>query len=151
MSKCSTCDRKVTPYCGQCCPRNYTEQYFEDDHRRYALHPPVLLAQASLSDNHADLCATTHYYDALVAHGVKNSRHVLMTAEEQRCFCVGDKKDPASADSPFADLCDSAGHFGNATRCENSGNGDAPDCCISHALGFAGAVRPALEWALAVL
>jgi hypothetical protein len=84
-----------------------------------------------------------------VAHNVPNSVHVLMTAEQQRCFCVGDKADPVSADSPTVGLCNAS--FGNSTRCGESHNGNAPDCCISHALGFAGAVLPALKWALEVL
>ena len=149
VTKCQTCDVNVVPYCGQCCPRNYTEAYYEDDHARYAKHPPVLLAQASLSDDHADLCAARNYYETLQAHGVANAKLVLMSHSEQRCFCVGDEKDPASADSPFARLCD--GIFGNTTRCDASSNGNAPDCCISHALAFASAVRPSVEWALAVL
>ena len=84
-----------------------------------------------------------------MAHDVPHAVHVAMTAEQQRCFCVGDKNDPVSADSPTAGLC--TAEFGNATRCGARGNGNAPDCCISHALGFAGAVLPALKWALDVL
>ena len=149
MTKCSSCDPGVVPYCGQCCPRNYTEAYFEQDRRRYAAHPAVLLAQASKSDNHADLCASRNYYETLVAHGVPHSVHVLMAADQQRCFCVGSKDDPASRDAPTAGLCTAS--FGEESRCGESHNGNAPDCCISHALGFAGAVLPALRWALAVL
>jgi hypothetical protein len=149
-TKCSTCDTSVTPYCGQCCPRNYTEAWFEDDHTRYARHPAVLLAQASLSDNHADLCASRNYYEALEAHNVPNCKRVLMTREQQRCFCVGDKDDPASVGSPTRGLCDDP-DFGNVTRCAARGNGNAPNCCISHTLGFAGAVLPATKWAIRVL
>ena len=54
--------------CGQCCPKNYTEAYFEEDHSRYSSHPAVLLAQASLSDNHADLCASTNYCERQTKH-----------------------------------------------------------------------------------
>ena len=33
----------------QCCPRNYTEAWFEGDHSRYSAHPAVLLAHVNAS------------------------------------------------------------------------------------------------------
>lgn len=27
-SECSSCNESVVPYCQECCPRNYTEQYY---------------------------------------------------------------------------------------------------------------------------
>ena len=44
------------PYCGQCCPRNYTEQYYADHPADYSKHPPIFLSQTATVDNHADLC-----------------------------------------------------------------------------------------------
>lgn len=29
--KCSSCTAGVATYCQQCCPKNYTEQYFADN------------------------------------------------------------------------------------------------------------------------
>ena len=35
----------------QCCPKNYTEAWFEGDNSRYSAHPAVLLAQVNASTN----------------------------------------------------------------------------------------------------
>jgi hypothetical protein len=55
---CSSCNASVVPYCGQCCPRNFTEQHYEDHPSDWPKHPPMFLAQQSTEDTHADLCAT---------------------------------------------------------------------------------------------
>ena len=54
--KCSSCDPSVKTYCQQCCPRNYTEQYYVDNPSEYAKHPPIFLGQTSKTDNHAGSC-----------------------------------------------------------------------------------------------
>ena len=55
---CSSCNVSVVPYCGQCCPRNYTEEHYDVHPEDWHKHPPMFLAQQSTEDTHADLCAT---------------------------------------------------------------------------------------------
>ena len=86
---CSSCTVGVKTYCGQCCPRNYTEPYFAENPTAYSKHVPMFLAQTSKVDNHADLCACRNYYETLAAHKVANSQLVLMDAEDENCFCIG--------------------------------------------------------------
>jgi hypothetical protein len=100
--KCSSCDTSVKTYCGQCCPRNFTEPYFAEDPARYKDHPPMFLGQTSKTDNHADLCACRNYYETLVANGVSNSKLELVKPDEESCFCIGSPTEPAAAGSPYA-------------------------------------------------
>lgn len=98
--KCSSCDKSVKTYCGQCCPRNFTEPYFAEDPTRYKDHPPMFLGQTSKTDNHADLCACRNYYETLVANGVTKSKLELMKPDEESCFCIGSPTEPAASGSP---------------------------------------------------
>lgn len=61
-AKCSSCDPTIKTYCGQCCPRNFTEPYFQENPGKYSEHIPMFLGQTSKTDNHADLCACRNYY-----------------------------------------------------------------------------------------
>jgi hypothetical protein len=119
----------------QCCPTNFTEQYYVDHPEAYATHPPVFLTQTSTTDNHADLCACKHYYDTLVAHGVKAELELVDKADES-CFCIGTPSNPAAAGSPFSHLC-SLPTWGQ--NCDTMGG---PNCCIAHTMGNAGMVEP---------
>jgi len=119
----------------QCCPTNFTEQYYVDHPEAYATHPPVFLTQTSTTDNHADLCACKHYYDTLVAHGVKAELELVDKADES-CFCIGTPSNPAAAGSPFSHLCRLPAWGQN---CDTMGG---PNCCIAHTMGNAGMVEP---------
>ena len=142
---CTSCTEGVATYCQQCCPRNYTEQfYFEGGAAAYAAHPPTFLAQMSTEDSHADLCAARHYHDTLVSHGV-HSELVLVPEAEESCFCVGDPREPASAGSPFAYRC------GLADWGKNCSLFGGTDCCITHTMAFASMLEPALNFTLGVL
>lgn len=89
VPKCSSCnpaDDEPT-CCALCCPRNYTEQYFDDYPEQYHLHPPVFLTQMSTYDVNADLCATRNYHATMIANNA--SATILLTPPEQeRCVAV---------------------------------------------------------------
>ena len=140
---CSSCVATTKTYCGQCCPRNYTEAYYAEDPARYAAHPPTFLAQTSTVDNHADLCACKHYHETLVAHGVKSVLS-LIAEEDESCFCVGTPANAAAAGSPYAAACNNPDW---GTACSTMGG---TDCCIAHTLGFASMVNPAAAFVLDV-
>ena len=141
--KCSSCDATVQTYCGQCCPRNFTEPFFAENPSAYKDHPPMFLGQTSKTDNHADLCACRNYYETLIAHGVTKSKLALMKPEEERCFCIGSPNEPTAAGSPFVSKCTSSW----GTQCGVMGG---TDCCIDHTLGFASMVEPATQFVLDV-
>ena len=107
-------------------------------------HPPVFLAQTSKTDTHADLCACKNYYDTLINHNVSGSKLVLMTAEDERCFCIGSPEDPAAKGSPFLNHCDAA--WGGGSCSGRGGDG----CCVPHTLAFADMVEPATQFVLDV-
>jgi hypothetical protein len=132
---CNSCNVSVKTYCQQCCPRNYTEQYYQDHPDKYASHPPTFLLQMSSVDNHADLCACKHYADALTAHGVSN-KLVLVPTTDESCFCVGTPTEPAAAGSPFSPACK---HPDWGKQCSTMGG---KDCCISHTMGAAVMLDP---------
>ena len=136
--KCDSCNPTVMPYCGQCCPRNYTEQHYSDHPADYKTHPPIFLSQTSTVDNHADLCACKNYYETLQANGVK-SEIVYVDAEDQNCFCIGTPNNTAAAGSPFAQHCDASW----GTSCTTMGG---PNCCITHTMGNANMLLPALDF-----
>ena len=52
-------------------------------------------------------CAAKNYHETLVSHGV-SSKLVLQPAPDERCGCVGQKSDPAAADSPYLGWCEKA-------------------------------------------
>lgn len=136
--KCDSCNPQVMPYCGQCCPRNYTEQYYSDHPSEYTSHPPIFLSQTATVDNHADLCACKNYYETLQANGVK-SEIVLVDADDQNCFCIGTPNNTAAAGSPFSQHCDASW----GTSCSTMGG---PNCCITHTMGNANMLLPALAF-----
>lgn len=140
--KCDSCNSAVKPYCQQCCPKNYTEQYFADNPSAWHEHPPIFLSQTSTIDNHADLCACRNYFETLQAHGVK-SQLVLVPQSDESCFCVGNPTDPAAAGSMFSGLCQLPSWGKNCTTMGGS------QCCISHTMGNAVMMTPALEFILA--
>lgn len=139
--KCSSCSVAVQPYCQQCCPRNYTEAYWDDHPDKYSTHPAVFLTQTSTVDNHADLCACRNYYDTLQAHGVR-SKLVLVAEADEECFCIGNPANPAAAGSPFSHLCTSPS-WG-----QNCGTMGGQECCISHTMANADMVVPATTFIL---
>jgi hypothetical protein len=141
---CSSCNPSAKTYCGQCCPRNYTEPYFVENPAKYAEHVPMFLAQTSKTDNHADLCACRNYYDTLIANGVSKSKLVLMSAADENCFCIGNPAEASAIGSPYLPKCTASW----GTDCTTMGG---KDCCISHTLGFSAMVEPAVTWALDVL
>ena len=141
--KCSSCDATVKTYCGQCCPRNFTEPYFQENPSKYSEHVPMFLGQTSKTDNHADLCACRNYYDTLVANGVSKSKLVLMGEDDESCFCIGNPKEPTAAGSPYSSKCDAKW----GTQCGVMGG---TDCCIDHTLAFAAMVEPAVDFVLDV-
>jgi len=136
-----SCNASVVPYCGQCCPKNYTEQFYFENPARYSSHPPTLLAQTSTEDDHADLCATSNYYDTLRSHGV-HAELYLVPKEDMRCQCIGTPGNPAAAGSPFSSHCTDSW-----TVCESM---ESTNCCISHTLGFADMVVPTVKFVLNV-
>eukprot|EP00040_Diaphanoeca_grandis_P037211 m.241394 g.241394 ORF g.241394 m.241394 type:complete len:483 (+) comp33773_c3_seq1:882-2330(+) len=142
--KCSSCAEGSQPYCQQCCPKNYTEQWYEDHADQYHTHPPVFLAQTSTSDTHADLCACKNYYNSMQARAPSvMSQLVLVAKEDESCFCVGNPNNTAAAGSPFASSC-SKPTWG--TQCGEMGG---PDCCITHTYGFADMILPATKFVIA--
>ena len=78
----------VQPYCQQCCPRNYTEQYYFDHPEAYSTHPPMFLAQTTTVDTHADLCACKHYHETLQAHSVKSVLALVLTATSTSSWTI---------------------------------------------------------------
>lgn len=140
-ARCSSCEPSVTPYCVQCCPRNFTEQWFAEHVDAWPLHPPMFLAQMRTTDIHADLCATRHYHETLLAHGV-HSELVLVPEANEGCFCVGDAASPAAKGAPYAGLCASPQWQGSC------GLYPGKDCCIAHTEGFADMVEPAAKFVL---
>lgn len=143
-AKCSSCDAAIQPYCDQCCPRNFTEQFYHDHPDQWPSHPPMFLGQTSSVDNHADLCACKNYHETLVAHGVKSELHLVPKGDEA-CFCVGTPLEPAAAGSPWASECKKP-DWGK--HCSTMGG---TDCCITHTQGFAAMVEPATQFVLDVL
>lgn len=71
---------------------------------------------------------------------------VLMTAEDERCFCIGSPGDPAAEGSPFLSHCDGA--WGGDSGCASGMGGEG--CCVAHTLAFADMVRPAAQFVLDV-
>ena len=137
--RCSSCQGGPT-YCTQCCPQNYTEEfYFGGTAHTWSQHPPTFLAQTSHTDAHADLCATVNYYDTLREHGVR-TQLVRVAPQDERCFCIGTPGDAAAAGSPFAAHCDSTWHTCTSFFDTN--------CCVAHTLGFASMVEPMVQFAV---
>ena len=130
-------------YCGQCCPRNYTEAFYDENPDRWGEHPPMFLGQTSTTDNHADLCACRNYHETLLAHGVKSVLS-LVPAEDEKCACVGNPANPAASGSPYLDQC-AKPSWGQG--CTTMGGND---CCIAHTQGFATMVEPAANFVLEV-
>lgn len=141
--KCSSCSAAVQPYCQQCCPQGYTEQFYEDHPDRWIEHPPIFLGQTSSSDTHADLCACKNYHETLISNGVRSELHLVPTADE-KCFCVGTPGEPTASGSPYAAKC-SLPTWGK--KCSTMGG---ENCCIAHTQGFAAMVEPAAEFVLSV-
>ena len=50
------------PYCQLCCPRNFTEQFYQDNPEAYATHPPTFLVQTTV-DFCSDSCAGRNYHE----------------------------------------------------------------------------------------
>lgn len=142
--KCSSCDPTVKTYCQQCCPRNYTEQFYADHPEKYVDHPPVFLGQLATGDSHADACACKNYYESMQTNA-PNVLSVLslVTTEDASCFCVGNPANPNATGSPFSSEC-SKPDWG-----QNCGVMGGPDCCITHTFGFADMVVPAVNFVLA--
>jgi hypothetical protein len=141
---CDSCNPAVKTYCQQCCPRNYTEQFYQDHPDKYASHPPVFLLQMTSVDNHADLCAAKNYNSALIANGVKSTL-VLVPKADESCFCVGTPTEPAAAGSPFSPACK------HADWGEQCGTMGGPDCCIAHTMGAAVMLDPLMKFVTDVL
>jgi len=136
--KCDSCNAAVKPYCGQCCPTNYTEAHFAATPSDYSKHPPIFLSQTSTVDNHADLCACKNYYETLQANNVK-SEIVYVDSEDQNCFCIGTPNNTAAAGSPFSQHCDASW----GSDCSTMGG---PNCCITHTMGNANMLLPAVAF-----
>ena len=92
----------------------------------------------------ADLCACRNYYETLVANGVSKSKLVLMDADDENCFCIGNPKEKAAQGSPYSSKCDASW----GTQCTDMGGAD---CCIDHTLAFAAMVEPATQFVLDVV
>eukprot|EP00911_Craspedida_sp_UC1_P000831 UC1_evm1s637 len=136
---CDSCNPAVVPYCQQCCPKNYTEDFYLQNPTKWTAHPPTFLGQTSLQDDHADLCATRNYYQTLKANGVRAALMVVPKAD-LRCSCIGTPGNAAAAGSPYSSHCDSSWKTCASLEDQN--------CCISHTLGFADMVVPATQFVL---
>eukprot|EP00041_Stephanoeca_diplocostata_P008930 m.133456 g.133456 ORF g.133456 m.133456 type:complete len:544 (+) comp17541_c0_seq3:216-1847(+) len=143
VPKCSSCnaaDDEPT-CCALCCPRNYTEQYFDDYPEQYHLHPPVFLSQMSTYDINADLCATRNYHATMVANNA-TARILLIPPEQERCFCIGSPNDPASAGSPYRGYCtkDSPSCVPATERSAFFAGNQTDMCCLGHSMGYSDVV-----------
>ena len=81
----------VKPYCGQCCPKNYTEAHFAANPSDYSKHPPIFLSQTATVDNHADLCACKNYYETLQASHTGRTHYgslLQRTNVAEGSFCI---------------------------------------------------------------
>lgn len=141
-SQCSSCDLTAQTFCSYCCPRDWTEAYYEENPSEWASHPPVFLAQTSTVDGHADLCATRNYHKVMQSHGAQSTL-VLVAPDDMSCFCVGTPANPDTAGSPWKDKCSEPGWGENCSVFPNSNN-----CCITHTLGFASMVQPAADFVI---
>lgn len=181
MAQCSNCNASdsclqigcsntlvaanITPCCQYCCPEGYTEQYYKEHPEAYPQHPPTALIQHTTVDENADGCAARNYHAEMLKHG-GDSTLLLIPADQERCYCVGQAGVAADAGSPFAKQCP---HFlpglGNtsctlppsngAGRSSSSSSGDGGgllgECqtpsrdgerCMYHPMGFSGMLEP---------
>ena len=69
--RCNTCTPSIPTFCTQCCPSDFTEEFYAEHPESWPAHPAVFLTQMSTVDSNADLCAAKNYYNTLAAHGVK--------------------------------------------------------------------------------
>ena len=143
-----------------CCPRGVTEEWYQKHPRDYARHPAMFLGQVSTDDVQADGCAAKLYHEAMQMHNATselvrhwafepwtcftaywpfNNLQHLIPLDEQRCYAIGQKEDPAAAkaaggDDPYAKFC-------NSPRFRS----------MNHTTGFASAVEPLVRFLMKVL
>ena len=149
------------PCCSYCCPQGFTEQHYADHPADYASHPPTFLVQATTVDENADADASINYHNEMRKHNAV-SELWRIPVEQERCYCIGQRDDPAAVGSPLLDRCPQflAGMAPYAP-CNISEHGwcrpvicnpATHECgayedhtyerCVSHSMGFAGMVEP---------
>jgi hypothetical protein len=149
------------PCCSYCCPQGFTEQHYADHPADYASHPPTFLVQATTVDENADADASINYHNEMIKHNAV-SELWRIPVEQERCYCIGQRDDPAAEGSPLLDRCPQF-HAGMApySPCNISEQGwcrpiicnpathecgayedHSTERCVSHSMGFAGMVEP---------